>query len=47
VTCGAAGGQMGAINPKTLRKYIWPMIKALVGLELYKICILLFIALFD
>ena len=44
VTCGAAGGQMGAINPKTLRKYIWPMIKALAGLEPYKVCILLFIA---
>jgi hypothetical protein len=46
-TCGAAGGQMGAINPETLRKYIWLMIKALAGLEPYKVCILLFIALFD
>ncbi|KAL3795485.1 hypothetical protein ACHAWO_001837 [Cyclotella atomus] len=37
VTCGAVGGQGGAIDPKTLRKYIWPMIKAIAGLEPYKI----------
>jgi hypothetical protein len=41
VTCGAAGGQMGAIDPKTLPNYIWPMIKALAGLEPYKVCSLL------
>jgi hypothetical protein len=47
VTCGAVGGQRGAVDPKTLRKYTWPMIKAIAALEPYKVCILLSIASFD
>lgn len=28
-----AGGSQGAIDPKTLRKYVWPMIRAIASLE--------------
>ena len=31
--CAAAAGEKGAIDPKTWRKYIWPMIYALSDLE--------------
>jgi hypothetical protein len=31
--CAAAGGQRGAVDPKTLRKYIWPFIVAIADLE--------------
>ena len=31
--CATAAGVKGAINPKTWRKYIWPMIYALSDLE--------------
>ena len=30
VACSEAGGSGGAIDPKTLRKYIWPFIHGLV-----------------
>ena len=33
VTCSTVGGSGGAIDPKTLRKYIWPFIRAIAGLE--------------
>ena len=35
VTAAVAGGEVGARDPKTLRKYIWPMIRALANLEVY------------
>jgi hypothetical protein len=28
-----AGGSQGAIDPKTLRKYVWTMIRAIASLE--------------
>ena len=31
--CSTAGGSQGAIDPKTLRKHVWPIILALAGLE--------------
>ena len=33
VTCATVGGSGGAIDPKTLRKYIWPFIHAIAELE--------------
>ena len=33
--CSTAGGSKGAIDPKTFRKYIWPMIEAISDLEPY------------
>ena len=33
VTCSTVGGSGGAIDPKTLRKYIWPFIHAIAELE--------------
>jgi hypothetical protein len=33
VTCSTVGGLGGAIDPKTLRKYIWPFIRAIAGLQ--------------
>lgn len=33
VACSAAGGTRGAIDPKTFRKYIWPMVSAIADLE--------------
>lgn len=33
LACGTVGGSNGAIDPKTLRKYIWPFIKAISDLE--------------
>lgn len=35
VACSTAGGSSGAIDPKTLRKYVWPMIRAVSDLEQY------------
>ena len=31
--CSTAGGSCGAIDPKTLRKYMWPFIHAIAALE--------------
>jgi hypothetical protein len=31
--CSTVGGSQGAINPKTLRKHVWPIILVLAGLE--------------
>ena len=31
--CAAMGGSEGPIDPKTMRKFVWPFIKALAGLE--------------
>ena len=31
--CATAGGSGGAIDPKTLRKYVWPIILGLADLE--------------
>lgn len=42
VACGLAGGSGGAIDPKILRKYIWPMIKAISNLEPHVVCICVF-----
>jgi hypothetical protein len=33
VTCSTVGGSGGAIDPKTLRKYIWPFIRVTAGLQ--------------
>ena len=33
VTCMTVGGSGGAIDPKTLRKYVWPFIHAIAKLE--------------
>ena len=43
--CAAAAGEKRAINPKTWRKYIWPMIFALSDLE-SAVVSLIFIILF-
>ncbi len=32
VTCAVVGGSAGAIDPKTLRKFIWPVIEAVAEL---------------
>jgi hypothetical protein len=32
-TCSMVGGSVGAVDPKTLRKYIWPLIYAISDLE--------------
>jgi hypothetical protein len=32
-TCSMVGGLEGAVDPKTLRKYIWPLIYAVSDLE--------------
>ena len=32
VTCAVVGGSAGAIDPKTLRKFIWPFIEAIAEL---------------
>lgn len=32
-TCSMVGGSAGAVDPKTLRKYIWPLIYAISDLE--------------
>jgi len=39
VACATAGGSNGAIDPKTLRKYVWPMIQAIASLEPHVVCI--------
>ena len=31
--CSTVGGSAGAIDPKTLRKYMWPFIRAVADLE--------------
>ena len=31
--CSTVGGSAGAIDPKTLRKYMWPLIRAVADLE--------------
>jgi hypothetical protein len=31
--CSTVGGSTGAIDPKTLRKYMWPFIRAIADLE--------------
>jgi len=31
--CSTVGGSTGAIDPKTLRKYMWPFIRAITDLE--------------
>ncbi len=31
--CSMVGGSAGAIDPKTLRKYMWPFIRAVADLE--------------
>jgi hypothetical protein len=31
--CAHAGGRYGAVDPKTFRKWMWPMVHALEGLE--------------
>jgi hypothetical protein len=33
VICSTVGGSAGAIDPKTLRKYMWPFICAVANLE--------------
>ncbi len=33
VTCATVGGSGGAIDPKTLREYIWPFIHTIAKLE--------------
>ena len=38
--CAAAGGHTGAIDPKTLRKYIWPFIEAIANLEPYVVSVM-------
>ena len=38
--CVAAGGHAGAIDPKTLRKYIWPFIEAITNLEPYVVSVM-------
>ena len=41
VACATAGGSLGAIDPKTLWKYGWPIIEAMANLEpfvLSKLC---------
>jgi hypothetical protein len=35
VACSTAGGSKGAIDPKTLHKYLWPMIRAISNLEVH------------
>ena len=35
VAGGTLGGEGKAVDPTTLRKYIWPFIKALAGLEMH------------
>ena len=40
--CAAAGGQRGAVDPKTLRKYIWPFIVAIADLESHLVSYLYF-----
>ncbi len=39
VACSTVGGSNGAIDPKTLRKYIWPIIEGIASLEQYVVCI--------
>ena len=41
--CAAAGGQRGAVDPKTLRKYIWPFIVAIADLESHVVSNFIFI----
>jgi hypothetical protein len=31
--CSAVGGSAGAIDPNTLRKYVWPFIRAVADFE--------------
>ena len=31
--CSTVGGSAGAIDPKTLRKYMWPFIRAVANFE--------------
>ena len=31
--CSMVGGSLGAIDPKTFHKYIWPFIRAMTNLE--------------
>lgn len=38
VACALAGASGGAIDPKTLRKYVWPMIRSIADLEQYLVC---------
>ena len=33
ITCSTVGGSGGAIDPKTLQKYIWPFIRVTAGLQ--------------
>ena len=39
VLCGAVGGDKGVIDPKTIRKYIWPIITAIASLEQHVVSI--------
>lgn len=36
--CAATGGHNGSIDPKTLRKFIWPFIEAIANLEPFVVC---------
>ena len=31
--CATAGGSSGALDPKTLREYMWPFVRGIAGLE--------------
>ena len=39
VLCGAMGDDKRAIDPKTIRKYIWPIITAIASLEQHVVSI--------
>ena len=39
-SCALAGGLGGAIDPKTLHKYVWPMIRHTAMLEQYLVSLL-------
>ena len=39
IACAATSGSSGAIDPKTLCKYVWPMIKAIASLGPHVVCI--------
>ena len=42
ISATVAGGDKGAIDPKTFRKYIWPMIRAIADLEIHVVSSLCF-----
>jgi hypothetical protein len=38
VAFSTADGSKGAIDPKMLRKHVWPMIHAILNLEIHVVC---------